>query len=71
MLRNGVEQDQVGLKMAGGMERATAVVFLPDEILAGRLQGRSHNRGEMRFVIYQKDAFGKGHGLANELNYGN
>ena len=61
MFRNGVEQDQVRLKMQGGMERAPAVAFLPDQISSGGLQSRPDDRGEMRLVIDQKYALGKGH----------
>jgi hypothetical protein len=61
MFRDRVEQDQVRLKMKGGMERAPAVVFLPDQISSGGLQRRSDNRCEMRLVIDQEYAFGKGH----------
>jgi hypothetical protein len=63
MLRNGVKQDQVRLKMKGGMKRAAAMVFLPDQVAPSGLQGRADDRGQMRFVIDQEDALGKFHSL--------
>ena len=56
---HGVEQNQVGLEMQGGVRARAGCVFLPDQILPGGLEGRSHDRGQMRLVIDQQDAFGK------------
>ena len=41
VLRLGVEQDQVGLEMQGGVERAWAITFLPDQVLPAGLAGPS------------------------------
>ena len=61
VLRLGVEQDQVGLEMKGGVERSWAITFLPDQVLPAGLQGRADYRRQMRLVIDQQDAFGRAH----------
>jgi len=61
MFRYRVEQNEVRLEMERRMEGAPVVALLPDEVLACRLEGRSHDRGEVRGVINEKDALGTVH----------
>lgn len=56
-----VEQDQVGLKMEGGVEGTAVVILLLDQILPGRLESRPHGRSQVRLMSDEQDSLGKGH----------
>ena len=51
VLRFGVDQDQVGLKMNRGLKRFPAIALLVNEILPGRPQRRADYRRQARLVI--------------------
>src|SRR5262245_54234082 len=61
MFRCRVEQDEIRLEMERRMEGAPIMALLPDQVLACRQEGRSHDRGEVRGVINEKDALGTVH----------
>ena len=55
--------------MSRGMEGTQTVVFLLDEIAAGRFERLPNDRGEMRLVVNQKNASLEVHDRSRYGNY--
>src|SRR5205814_3595532 len=60
-LTGGIDQDEIGLKPAGGVERELIVVLFADEIFSGAFQCSSDKTSDVGFVIEEEDFFGELH----------
>src|SRR5207253_10741815 len=56
-----VEENQVGLKMAGRPKRAPAVIFFLDEVKPGRFECLPNDCGKVRFVVNEQNASRENH----------